>query len=729
MKKIIVLVLAVAMSSAAYAQKSMWIVAGQSNASGMGDRRTSLKYTNPACFDYVETGDSLRILQDPTGENGKYFAKANSGSICPSFAWNLNKMTGDTVIIVSAARGGSACSTTGETIYGTWAEEGVLPLFDAAMTKCKAAIKLTGLPFSGVIWLQGERDANAINDGKMDGKDYEDALRNLIGRFRKNLGDDDLPFYIVLTGQYLNHPQDGYHQVRAAQRNVAKTVAGVHLVPVDPWLFPQMNMMTDDIHYSQFGYNLIGEAIARQITEDRMMSDETRVFTQDPLADPNRKDTRKPPYIAPKEQAVRDNIARWQDLKFGMFIHWGTYSQWGIVESWSLSPEEYKFCMVRPEGMDYFEYMKRYEALKTTFNPVKFNPEKWAEAAEYAGMKYVMFTTKHHDGFNMFDTEYTDYKVTDEDCPFHTNPKADIAKEIFDAFRARGMMAGAYYSIADWHCNDYWWDYFPPKSREINYSASKFPEKWQNLNDFINNQLDELTGGKYGDIDILWFDLCEPSPEMAPQWDRFAGTIRGNNPGAIMVARHQNTIYENYRTPEQRVPEVPLDYPWESCMTMATQWSYKPNDVYKPADQIIKILVQTVSRGGNLLLNVGPGPDGELDPTAYARLKEIGDWMTVNSEGIYGTDPVAPYFEDKLTFTLKDDSVYAFYLNEEDESMPEKIVLKSFEPASSKAVRLMGYDRPLKWKKTDAGIEIDIPASVRQTPPCDYVWGFRIEVK
>lgn len=272
MKKIIVFVLTVAISAAAYAQKSMWIVAGQSNASGMGDRRTSMKYTNPKCFDYVETGDSLRILQDPVGENGKYFGKANSGSICPSFACNLNKMTGDTVIIVSAARGGSACSTAGETIYGTWAEKGILPLFDAAMKKCKAARTFADQDFSGVIWLQGERDANAINDGKMDGEDYEEALRNLIERFRKSLGDKDLPFYIVLTGQYINHPQQGYHQVRAAQRKVAKKVANVHLVPVDPWIFPQMNMMTDDIHYSQFAYNLIGETVARQIVEDSMIT-------------------------------------------------------------------------------------------------------------------------------------------------------------------------------------------------------------------------------------------------------------------------------------------------------------------------------------------------------------------------------------------------------------------------------------------------------------------------
>lgn len=257
------------LSFSVHAQKSMWLLAGQSNASGMGDRRSSLKYTSPACFDYVQTGDSLRLLQDPVGENGTFFGKANSGSIAPSFAWNLNRLTGDSVVIVSAARGGSACSTEGETIYGTWAERGVLPLFDAAVEKCRKAQHLTGLTFSGVIWLQGERDSNAVNAGCMTGADYERALRNLIGRFRRELGDG-LPFYIVLTGQYVHRPEAGYLAVRAAQRRVAATVPGVRLVALDPWFFPQMNMMTDDIHYSQFAYNLIGEVIARQVAEERL---------------------------------------------------------------------------------------------------------------------------------------------------------------------------------------------------------------------------------------------------------------------------------------------------------------------------------------------------------------------------------------------------------------------------------------------------------------------------
>ncbi|HIW66474.1 MAG TPA: sialate O-acetylesterase [Candidatus Alistipes intestinipullorum] len=269
MKKILCIIAFLSCALPGTAQRSMWLIAGQSNASGMGDRRSSMKYATPECFDYVLTGDSLRMLKDPVGEDGTYFSKANSGSIAPAFAWHLNRLTGDSVVIVSAARGGSACSTEGETIYGTWARRGVLPLFEAAIEKCRKAEQRTGLRFSGIVWLQGERDANAINDGKMTGEDYEKALRDLIARFRHELGAET-PVYIVLTGQYINHPQPGYMAVRAAQRRVAEQVPGVRLAAVDPWFFPEMDRMTDEIHYSQSAYNLIGAILARQVAEERL---------------------------------------------------------------------------------------------------------------------------------------------------------------------------------------------------------------------------------------------------------------------------------------------------------------------------------------------------------------------------------------------------------------------------------------------------------------------------
>jgi alpha-L-fucosidase len=435
------------------------------------------------------------------------------------------------------------------------------------------------------------------------------------------------------------------------------------------------------------------------------------------------------PYQYPAEPEVLANLREWQDLKFGLFIHWGTYSQWGVVESWALCPEDWEWNR-RPEGSSYFEYVKAYEKLATTFNPEKFAPEKWAVAARDAGMRYVMFTTKHHDGFNMFDTQQSDYKITAPDCPFSSNPRANIAKEVFQAFRNENFKIGAYFSTIDWHNDDFWWRYFPPKDRFINYSIDKYPEKWKNLNNYIYNQLQELVGGNYGKIDILWFDHANVVADdtKIPAWKRFAAMIRSHQPQTMMVARHTGTIYENYKTPEQEIPEETLPYPWETCMTMANQWSYNADDTYKPASQLIRMLAQVVSRGGNYLLNVGPGPDGELHPTAYQRLKEIGAWMKVNSEAIYGTKPVAPYKETKKAFTQKGNSIYAIYLAGEDETnLPAEIRIESFRPAKGSKIYLLGYDKPLSWVKSGAGFAVKIPQALQQHPPCAHAWVIRFQ--
>lgn len=132
-------------------------------------------------------------------------------------------------------------------------------------------------------------------------------------------------------------------------------------------------------------------------------------------------------YAAPTDELVKTKLSHWQELKFGLFMHWGTYSQWGIVESWSLSPEDYPFTKrTGPYAANWFQYKQAYEKLQTTFNPVHFNPDKWADAAKAAGMRYVVFTTKHHDGFCMFDTKYTDYKITSARTPFSSNPRSNI---------------------------------------------------------------------------------------------------------------------------------------------------------------------------------------------------------------------------------------------------------------------------------------------------------------
>jgi alpha-L-fucosidase len=258
----------------------------------------------------------------------------------------------------------------------------------------------------------------------------------------------------------------------------------------------------------------------------------------------------------------------------------------------------------------------------------------------------------------------------------------------------------------------------------------KYPEKWGRFNTFINDQLAELTDGSYGKIDIMWFDLIGISNEKTVDWERFTQTVRSFQPQAMMVARHALSRYENYRTPEQEVPEKALDYPWETCMTMGKMWSYKADDEYKPAYQLIQTLIRVVSRGGNFLLNIGPSPNGDFHPTAYQRLKEIGDWMKINNEAIYATKTIAPYYETKTVFTQKGRYIYATYLPDENETtIPPAIIIHSFQPQRGSEVHLLGYNKPLSWLNAGKGFIIHIPESLQNNPPCQYGWVFRFKNK
>ncbi len=385
------------------------------------------------------------------------------------------------------------------------------------------------------------------------------------------------------------------------------------------------------------------------------------------------------PYVPPSDPLVQQKLEQWKDLKFGLLMHWGPYSQWGVVESWSICPEDEGWCQRKPEhGATYNEYVKNYEALQTTFDPVMFDPAKWARAAKDAGMKYVVFTTKHHDGFCMFDTKLTDYRITDPKCPFHDDPRANIAMGVFDAFRTEGLWTGAYFSKPDWHSPYYWWPYFPPKDRNVNYLPTKYPERWRQFKDFTYGQIEELMTG-YGPMDILWLDGGQVRPlntvDTTVSWQkaiqieqdidmaRIAAMARTHQPGILVVDRTVGGEYENYVTPEGHVPDADLGVPWETCMPMGTSWSWVPNERYKSTDDIIRTLVKVVSRGGSLLLNVAPGPDGQLDSTAYVRLKEVGAWLKVNGEAVYGTSALAvdPNRSGVIGATTgKDGSTYLF---------------------------------------------------------------------
>lgn len=444
-----------------------------------------------------------------------------------------------------------------------------------------------------------------------------------------------------------------------------------------------------------------------------------------------------PPYIPETDKAVLQKLDEWSDWKFGLMIHWGTYSQWGVVESWSICPEDEGWTQRNPYGIPYYEYLKKYEALKGTFNPVKFNPDQWAKAAKGAGMQYVVFSTKHHDGFSMFDTKQTDYRVTAPDCPFSKNPRSNITKEVFDAFRKEGLHAGAYFSKPDWHSEYYWWSYFPPKDRHVNYDITKYPDRWKQFRQYTYNQIEELMTG-YGKIEILWLDggwvrprkqsekkaadvtAAETDGKVIKQDEDIdmagiTAMARKHQPGLIVVDREVHGPFENYRTPEQKIPAKPLDYPWETCMTMANSWSYVPNDTYKPVDVLIHNLVDIIAKGGNYLLNVGPGPDGQLHDEAYTTMAAIGDWMKINGDAIYATKAVAPYKDGKVCFTRKKNgNVYAIYLLDKGEKLPATISFSGLKPVKGAKLTLLGAKDKLSWKATADGAQISIPAAIQK---------------
>ncbi len=377
-------------------------------------------------------------------------------------------------------------------------------------------------------------------------------------------------------------------------------------------------------------------------------------------------------YFPPTDTLVQKKLVDWQSMKFGLLMHWGPYSQWGVVESWSICPEDEDWCRRRgPYAFDYFIYKRAYENLQTTFNPVKFNPDLWAQAARDAGMKYAVFTTKHHDGFCMFDTKETPYKITDPATPFSRHPKSNITKEVFDAFRKQELWVGAYFSKPDWHCPDYWDPAFPPYDRNPNYSLDKHPDRWNRYVQFTQRQITELMS-EYGKVDILWLDggWVQPMSATSPRWgykpvhqdiqmDSIAARARKLQPGLIVVDRAVEGPNQNYLTPEQQIPRVTLPYPWETCMTLGNSWSYVKNENYKSLDLVINNLCAIVSRGGNYLLNIAPSPTGEFDSAAYRRLQEIGAWMKVNSQAIYETFPSKnPNFGNALVIARSGNQKY-----------------------------------------------------------------------
>lgn len=414
-------------------------------------------------------------------------------------------------------------------------------------------------------------------------------------------------------------------------------------------------------------------------------------------------------YVWPTDPQVLTKLKHWQDQKFGVLMHWGLYSVPGIVESWSICSEDW---IVRERKPTYEEDKAWYWSQKDSLNPVNFDPSKWADVMKKAGMKYMIFTTKHHDGFCMFDTKYTDFSIAHG--PFGKDPRHNIAKEVFNAYRNKGFMIGCYFSKPDWHCKWFWNPYYATPNRRINYKKQQHPDWWQNYRKFTQNQLNELTTD-YGNIDILWLDGGWITGDEIGL-DTILVDARKRNPGMISVDRTIRGKNENYQTPEQGIPAKQLDIPWESCITLSHAWGWTPNAKFKSPNKVIGILSEIVAKGGCLALGVGPKADGTLQPEVVKNLLQIGNWLNKNGQAIYSTVNAAHYNDGKVWFTADKNgkTLYAIYALEDGEKTPKTITWTENKPKGK--LILLQNGKSVKYTVNGNQVTVTLPSGLKNEP-------------
>jgi alpha-L-fucosidase len=337
-------------------------------------------------------------------------------------------------------------------------------------------------------------------------------------------------------------------------------------------------------------------------------------------------------------------LAEFREQRFGLFVHWGLYALAGrhewVKQRERLTDEEYQ---------PYFDH----------FDPDLFDPDAWAEAAAGAGMRYLVLTTKHHDGFCLWDSAYTDYSVA------NTPYGKDLVGPIVEAFRSRGLGVGFYHSLIDWHHPHFPIDGLHPAYQEGVSNADRNIEIYQS---YLHNQVEELLT-RYGRIDTMWFDFSyskrrrngrlTPGGKGAEDWrsQELAALVRRLQPDCLINDRLE--IPGDFTTPEQFQPPAPPDRVWEACQTLNGSWGYDRDNLdYKPVDLLVRMLVDTVSKDGNLLLNVGPNGRGAFDPRALETLRGIGEWTRLHGRSLYGAGASTYEAPPDCRYTQRGDRLY-----------------------------------------------------------------------
>lgn len=371
-----------------------------------------------------------------------------------------------------------------------------------------------------------------------------------------------------------------------------------------------------------------------------------------------------------------------QNAKLGLFIHYGIYAVKGVSESWSFYNG----------NISYEDYMKQLDG----FTASKLDMDSWAQLAKDMGARYAVLTTKHHDGVALFNTAYSDLNTIKQ-----TRAERDIIKEYTDSFRKKGIRVGLYYSLIDWSHPDYPSVYQDNKIPEHPEQANPFSsplngkedeERWQRFLQFDRNQLAELLQN-YGKIDLLWFD--GDWERSAAQWGlpEFKNYLLSFQKDMIINSRLRG--YGDYDTPEQGLPVIPPKRAWEFCTTINDSWGYQGTDNhYKSLQQILRIFTDCISRGGNLLLDIGPREDGTIDERQVTILKELGAFIRKNAEAVYDTQAGIPleYFAGSSTLSKDKKTLYLFVPGGPAEGVCIKGLCSKIKSATC-----LHNGKPLRW--------------------------------